>query len=83
MLSDDPTFGTGVTTLSYAPGNQVWGFSDEFDAVDARYARFQVTAADAANSGMQEIIFYAIPEPSTSVALLGGLGLFAFARRRR
>lgn len=60
LLSDDPTFTTGVTTLSFVPGSTGWGYRQNFAAVTARYVRLDATLTTGVtnNSGMQEIIFY-------------------------
>ncbi len=60
LLSDDPTFTTGVTTLTFSPGAEGWAFRRSFAPVTARHIRFDATATTGptSNSGMQEIIFY-------------------------
>ena len=60
IFSNDTTFGNaGDTTLSFTSGSTVWGYSQTFAAVNARYVRFDATATTGAgnNSGMQEIMF--------------------------
>ncbi len=64
LLSDDPTFTTGVTTMSFAPGANVWPYRRTFAPVTARYIRFDATSAGN-NSGMQEMIFYS-SEPAAT-----------------
>jgi len=67
LFSDDPTFSTGVTTLSFTPGANVWPYRRTFAPVTARYIRFDatLTAGAANNSGIQEVLFYS-SEPSGS-----------------
>lgn len=81
IFSDDPTFATTVATQSFTPSG--WGYGETFAAVNARYVRFDATATAGAlnNSGISEMIFYTVPEPSS--ALLGLLGLAFIVRRRR
>ena len=65
LFSDDPTFSTGVTALSFAPGSSGWGLRRSLPGVTARYIRFDATATTGPtnNSGIQEIIFYTSTEP--------------------
>ena len=67
LFSDDPTFSTGVTTLSFTPGANVWPYRRAFAPVTARYIRLDatLTAGAANNSGIQEVLFYS-SEPSGS-----------------
>ncbi|MCP5538341.1 MAG: CotH kinase family protein [Akkermansiaceae bacterium] len=55
-FSNDPTFATQIATRSYT--NAGFSMSDSFDAVAARYIRYQVTASAGSNPGVSEIIFY-------------------------
>ena len=57
---DSPTFASPVATLTFSPGSAVWGFTQTFSAVNARYVRLDATATTGAanNSGVQEMIFY-------------------------
>jgi hypothetical protein len=81
---DSSTFASPVATLSFTPGGAGWGFSGNFSAVNARYVRLDATAVAAVNNnaGVQEMIFYAVPEPS-SLLLAGLAGAFTVTRRRR
>ncbi len=67
LLSDDPTFSTGVTTLSFTPGTNVWPYRRSFAPVTARYIRFDATNTTGAvnNSGMQEMMFYSSQPAAT------------------
>jgi hypothetical protein len=60
LFSDDPTFTTGVTTLSFSPGSDGWGYRRNFAAITARYIRLDATLTTgfANNSGIQEMVFY-------------------------
>jgi hypothetical protein len=81
---DSSTFSSPLATLSFTPGATGWGYSQNFAAVNARYVRLDATAVAAVNnnSGVQEMIFYTVPEPSS--LLLAGLAVFLpLARRRR
>ncbi len=57
---DSSTFASPVATLSFSPGSAVWGYTQTFPPVTARYVRLDATATTGAanNSGMQEMIFY-------------------------
>lgn len=57
---DSATFASPVATLSFTPGSTVWGYSQTFSSINARYVRLDATATTGAtnNSGIQEIIFY-------------------------
>lgn len=80
VFSNDPSFSTVLSTQSFAPGAD-WGYSQSFAPVNARYVRFDATAA-VGNPGMADMIFYSVPEASTG--LLAALaGLMAVARRRK
>jgi hypothetical protein len=81
---DSSTFSSPVATLSFTPGATGWGYSQNFAAVNARYVRIDATAVASVNNnaGVQEMVFYAVPEPST--LLLAGLaGALTLTRRRR
>lgn len=61
LFSDDPTFATGVTTVSVRSGSEAWGVRRSLPAgLTARYVRLDATAANGAdsNTGIQEMIFY-------------------------
>lgn len=66
LLSDDPTFASGVTSVPIAPGAADWGLRRSFPETTARYARIQATTASGANTGMAEAIFYTTAEPPDS-----------------
>ena len=67
LFSDDPTFTTGVTSMSFTPGTNVWPYRRSFAPVAARYIRFDatITSSGTSNSGMQEMVFYS-SEPATT-----------------
>jgi hypothetical protein len=81
LFSNDPTFSSGVTTLQFTPG--AWGYHESFLPVMARYVRLDATsvAGANANTGIQEVTFYAAPEPSTGLLFL--CGSLACLKRRR
>ena len=82
IFSNDPTFSTVIATRSFTPGS--WGYSDQFAPINAQYVRFDATSTANfnSNSGIQEITFYAVPEPATGLLVLCGAAA-AFRRRRR
>ncbi len=57
---DSSTFASPVATLNFSPGSLVWGYTQAFAPVNARYVRLDATATTGAtnNSGIQEIMFY-------------------------
>src|SRR6185436_15656326 len=68
IFSANAIFGDGDDiTRSYVNANMALG--DEFAPISARYVRFDVTGNNGLNTGISEIMFYQVPEPST-VALL-------------
>lgn len=84
VFSNASDFSSIVSTQSYSTGAG-WGYSQTFAPVSARYVRFDATAtAGPTNaSGMQEMIFYAVPEPSAALLSLGSAILLTGLRRRR
>jgi len=89
IFSNDPTFATSVATRSYtyADDGDIWTETDRFAPIRARYVRYDVTGASPySNDGVEEIVFYEVPEPSTLFiwSVLGlGVGLGMAQRRRR
>ncbi len=80
ILSPNATFGDADDVVrSYT--NSTVALGDVFTAIPARFIRFDVTANLGANTGISEIVFYQVPEPS-SVALLS-FGMIAFLQRRK
>lgn len=79
IFSQDAVWGNADDiTRNYTGSTQ----SDQFTSIDARYARYDVTGVGSStNVGMNEIRFFAIPEPAA--ALLGGFGMLTLLRRRR
>ncbi|HEX2748406.1 MAG TPA: discoidin domain-containing protein [Verrucomicrobiales bacterium] len=81
IFSQDAVFGNGDDVLrSYTNSGMALG--DAFAPINARYVRYDVTnSAGGLNTGLSEIYFYQVPEPSSAAALtLAGALL---ARRRR
>jgi hypothetical protein len=79
IFSQNATFGDGDDVVkSYLSTGMALG--DVFPGVSARYVRFDVTSSAAANTGISEMVFYQVPEPSS----LGvcAVGLVALLRRR-
>ena len=79
IFSQNATFGDGddVVRPYVNPGMAV---GDAFPAISARYVRFDVTSTAAANTGISEMVFYQVPEPSALGAC--AVGLIALRRRR-
>ena len=84
IFSGNSIFGDGDDVVkSYT--KSTLGASDVFNGVSAQYVRFDVTAnlgGPNANTGISEIVFYQVPEPSLGAMLCCGL-LGFIARRRR
>ncbi len=84
VFSQNDIFGDGDDVVkSYNPTGI--GLGDEFAGVPARYVRFDVIDSNTAfgqNTGISEISFYQIPEPS-SLALVGTAAIGLLIRRRR
>jgi hypothetical protein len=90
IFSDDPSFSTVITTKNYAhPLGDGYTTTDTFaSAVTARYVRLDATFIDGVgtNTGVAEMIFYAVPEPASSTlaaAALSALVLLRLIARRR
>lgn len=81
IFSQDSTFGNGDDVLrSYT--NPAMATGATFAATNARYVRYDVTSiAGGLNTGLSEIYFYQVPEPSAVMLILAGIGLAG--RRRR
>jgi hypothetical protein len=82
IFSQNPTFGdAGDIVRSYA--NSAMALGDTFAPILARYVRYDVTAlgGPGVNTGLSEIAFYQIPEPT--IAGLAGFGWFGLILRRR
>jgi len=89
IFSNDPTFATSIATRSYTytGDGDDWTETDRFAPIRGRYVRYDVTGASPySNDGVEEIVFYGVPEPSTLLvwSVLGlGVGLGMAQRRRR
>jgi hypothetical protein len=81
IFSPDPTFDDANNVVrSY--NNTAIATGDVFTTpLQARYVRFDVTANAGANTGMTEMVFYQVPEPS--VLGLIGLAIAPLLRRPR
>ena len=81
ILSPNATFGDADDIVrSYTNANIATG--DVFASpVSARFIRFDVTANLGANTGISEMVFYQVPEPSAIGMLL--LGMAVVLRRRQ
>lgn len=79
VLSGNATFGDGddVVKPYLNPGMAA---GDVFPGVSARYVRFDVTSALGNNTGISEIVFYQVPEPSALG--LCAAGVVALLKRR-
>ena len=77
-----------ITTFAKATGLATYTGETFSTSFDARYVKFDIASNHGHpayhNAALSEVQFTgtAVPEPS-SVALLGGLGMFALLRRRR
>jgi hypothetical protein len=83
IFSNDPSFGSIVATRNYT-GNSSFSLSDTFAPISARYVRYDVVSTSGAfnaNTGLSDIVFYAVPEPATA-ALFSLAGLALTVRRR-
>lgn len=66
IFSNSPTFSTVVATKSYSKATE-WTASDKFEAVNARYVRYDVTSGGS-YAGLGEMTFY-VPAPPTVSSL--------------
>jgi hypothetical protein len=81
IFSLNSVFGDGDDIIkSYA--NSAMAIGDVFAPVSAQFVRFDVTSNLGANTGISEMVFYEVPEPSTLTSLVA-LGLAGMLRRRR
>jgi hypothetical protein len=84
IFSSDASFGEPEDVVrSYTKSAAVQ--SDVFAPVPARYVRFDVTSnlgGPTADTGIDEITFYQVPEPGALLSAMGGLGLLLAKRRR-
>jgi hypothetical protein len=82
IFSQDNVFGNGDdVTRSY--NNSGMALGDTFAPINARYVRYDVTnSSGGLNTGLSEIMFYQVPEPS-SAAVLALAGALLMRRRRQ
>jgi hypothetical protein len=81
IFSQDAIFGN-VDDITRPYLNSAMALGDEFAPILARYVRYDVTAAAGANTGLSEMIFYQVPEPSSLAVTLLAAGAVALRRRR-
>jgi hypothetical protein len=81
IFSQDAVFGNGDDVLrSYTNSGMAMG--DAFAPINARYVRYDVTnSAGGLNTGLSEVYFYQVPEPSSAAVLT--LTAALLMRRRR
>jgi hypothetical protein len=83
IFSMDNVFGNGDDVLrSYSKTGIAIG--DTFAPVSAQYVRYDVTgnANGGANTGLNELYFYAVPEPAGAALLGVATGILLLRRRR-
>ena len=82
IFSRDATFGDPDDVVkSYS--NSAMALGDVFAAVPAQFVRFDVTSNIGANTGISEMVFYQVPEPSAVTFVGLGLAGMIIGRRRR
>lgn len=84
IFSQDAVFGNGDdVTRSYTNTSNAMALGDEFAAINAQYVRYDVTGiAGGVNTGLSEMIFYQVPEPSSLLCAAMALSAVALRRRR-
>jgi hypothetical protein len=81
IFSQDAVFGNGDDIIRPYT-NSAMALGDAFAPINARYVRYDVTnSAGGLNTGLSEIYFYQVPEPSSAAVLTMAAALLM--RRRR
>ena len=89
LSNDGVTFSPFANDVMFAiaPGDNTTEFAEtvNLSGASARFVRLAVDAnhGDASYTGISEVQFFAIPEPSTAWLIAGPLAAFLFSRRRR
>ena len=75
-------YNMNASTLRFSPIGSFLAQGDVFTAVNAPYVRNDVTASAGANTGLSEMIFFQVREPSPALCMGLALGVVSLSRRR-